>query len=139
MHGECADDVAVGGDERAGGVGGDAELGDGGVVAQPFIGAHVADREWRAGRHEVAADRVGERRLAAAGDRLGESDGADDDLTIGVDEADQGDGGAQHPLGDEGEAVEGGVRGCVDQPQAAQRLQAGGIANRPFLNVHEYP
>ena len=134
--GERADDVAVGGDERTRGAGGDAQLGHGGVLAQALVGARVAHGERVAEAHERAAEGMGQRRLAPAGEGLGESDGAADDLAVGVEQADQGGGGVQHPLGDPGEAVEGRVGGRVEQPEAAQRLEASGIAHHPVLGIH---
>ena len=55
-HGERTDDVAVGGDERTGGAGGDAQLGHGGVVAQALVGARVAHGERVAEADERAAE-----------------------------------------------------------------------------------
>jgi hypothetical protein len=134
--GEGADDVAVGGHEGARGVGGDAELGDGGVILQPFVLARVAHGERVAARHDEAAKRMGEGRFATAVERLRESDGAVDDLTVGIDEADDGGRSTQHALREEREPIERGIGGSVEQPQPAYGLEASRIADHPFLGVH---
>src|SRR5262249_60686836 len=69
-------------------------------------------------------------------DRLGEADGAVDNLAFGVDETDDGGGGVQHPLREQGEAIESGIGRRVEQPQAAHSLESSRIADHPFSGIH---
>ena len=118
-----AEPHAVGGGQRHAEVGDDPVFLDRRVVADLRVRARVDDLQRRAGLHDVAAERVRERRLA----QLADADRGLEHLALGGDEREQRDGDVQH-LGDQPrDAVERRLGRRVEQAALGQRREPARI------------
>ena len=90
-HAQGPEGVALRVDQRDAGVGDDAHVADGGVVAQHRVLARVVDDQRLAAGDGVLAEGVRQRRLALRRPRLRQPEAALEELAIGVHERDERD------------------------------------------------
>ena len=127
---ERADGVAVGGGERHAGVGHDAEVGDGRVAGKRGVRAGIANDKGRGRGDDVAAERVGQRRLACRRPRLRQPDVTLEELARAVHQRHERYRHAQDAACQPGQAVEGRVRRRIEQGRAVERLQPLALLRR---------
>ena len=127
-HAEGAEDLPRRRPERHAEVGDDAEVLHRAVVAHERVLAGIVHDERRGGCHDVLAERVRERGLAHG--RLGQSEGALEELPMRLDEADERDGRAEEAGGESGEAVERLFGRRIEEAHSAQRCEAPSVPER---------
>ena len=125
-HAQRPERVALGVDQRDAGVGDDAHVADGGVVAQD-AGARARRRRRSGSRRGdgVLAEGVRERRLAVRTPMARHAEAALEELAVVVDERDERDGRVHHLRGESREAVEARRRVGVEQSAWRAARRAG--------------